>query len=204
MNHHYSPRAAHTIPVWDFPSLTTYGSAYGNFPNLLFNLYSLLIFSRGGHSNRLCTNTRDRGQELGQAVKAENLEGQAVKGTSQIRKSQGSSTVKGQPDTKSHQSTIPHLVEQVRSRVKGLFEWRSSGQGPPNSRSRILTAVAGVSTESIGVTSPCLFMASSAGSVASVANKQRGGGLQLLANITNTSASAKGYALPWQKGRSRS
>ena len=47
-----------------------------------------------------------------------------------IRKSQGSSTVKGQPDTKSHQSTIPHLVEQVRSRVKGLFEWRSSGQGP--------------------------------------------------------------------------
>ena len=85
---------------------------------------------RGGHSNRLCTNTRDRGQELGQAVKAENLEGQAVKGTSQIRKSQGSSTVKGQPDTKSHQSTIPHLVEQIRSRVKGLFEWRSSGQGP--------------------------------------------------------------------------
>ena len=53
---------------------------------------------RGGHSNRLCTNTCDRGQELGQAVKAENLEGQAVKGTSQIRKSQGSSTVqvKGQ------------------------------------------------------------------------------------------------------------
>ena len=25
-------------------SLTTYGSEYGNFPNLLFNLYSLLIF----------------------------------------------------------------------------------------------------------------------------------------------------------------
>ena len=44
--------------------------------------------------HRLCTNTRDRGQELGQAVKAENLEGQAVKGTSQIRKSQGSSRVK--------------------------------------------------------------------------------------------------------------
>ena len=39
-----------------------------------------------------------------------------------------------------------------------------------------------------------LFMASSAGSVASSANKRRGG-LQLLANITNTSASAKGYAL---------
>ena len=105
-------------------------------------------FSRGGHSNRLCTNTRDRGQELGQelgqAVKAENLEGQAVKGTSQI------STVKGQPDTKSHQSTTPHLVEQIRSRVKGLFEWRSSGQGPK----KILTAVTGVSTEYIGVTSP--------------------------------------------------
>ena len=42
----------------------------------------------------LRTNTCDRGQELGLAVKAENLEGQAVKGTSQIRKSQGSSTVK--------------------------------------------------------------------------------------------------------------
>ena len=24
----------------------------------------------------------------------------------------------------------PHLVEQVQSRVKGLFEWRSNGQGP--------------------------------------------------------------------------
>ena len=56
--------------------------------------YASYNISRGGHSNRLCTNTRDRGQELGQAVKAENLEGQAVKGTSQIRKSQGSSTVK--------------------------------------------------------------------------------------------------------------
>ena len=76
--------------------------------------------TRGGHSNRLCTNTRDWGQELGQAAKAENLEGQAVKGTSQIRKSQGSSTVKGQPDRKSHKSTIPHLVEQFRSiSVKG-------------------------------------------------------------------------------------
>ena len=40
-----------------------------------------------------------------------------------------------------------------------------------------------------------LFMASSAGSVASSANKRRGGGLQLLANITNTSASAKGTSL---------
>ena len=90
-----------------------------------FNVTFYIIKSRGGHSNRLCTNTRDRGQELGQAVKAENLEGQAVKSYSQIRKSQGSSTVKGQQDTKSHQSTIPHLVEQVRSRVKGLFEWRS-------------------------------------------------------------------------------
>ena len=58
------------------------------------NVIGSVRISRGGHSNRLCTNTRDRGQELGQAVKAENLEGQAVKGTSQIRKSQGSSTVK--------------------------------------------------------------------------------------------------------------
>ena len=94
----------------------------------LEKMVATIQLSRGGHSNRLCTNTRDRGQELGQAVKAENLEGQAVKGTSQIRKSQGSSTVKGQPDT--NQSTIPHLVEQVRSRVKGPFEWRSSSQGP--------------------------------------------------------------------------
>ena len=86
--------------------------------------------NKGRSLYRLCTNTRDRGQERGQAVKAENLEGKVVKGTSQIRKSQGSSTVKGQPDTKSHQSTIPHLVEQVQLRVKGLFEWRSSGQGP--------------------------------------------------------------------------
>ena len=123
---------------------------------LSISILSLLPFSRGGHSNRLRTNTRDRGQEQGQAVKAENLEGQVVKGTSQIRKSQGSSTVKGQPDTKSYQSTIPHLVEQVRSRVKGLFEWRSSGQGP-NSRSNFLTAVDGVSTESIGMTSPCFL-----------------------------------------------
>ena len=46
-------------------------------------------------------------------------------------------------------------------------------------------------------------MAFSAGSVASSANKQRGGGLQLLANNTNTSASTKGYAFPWQKGRLR-
>ena len=67
----------------------------------------------------------DWGQEQGQAVKVKKLEGKAVKCTSQIRKSQGSSTVIGQLDTKSHQSTIPHLVEQVQSRVKGLFEWRS-------------------------------------------------------------------------------
>ena len=44
-----------------------------------------------------------------------------------------------------------HLVEQIRSRVKGLFEWRSR---PKIERSKILTAVAGVSTESSGVTSP--------------------------------------------------
>ena len=65
--------------------------------------------TRGGHSNRLCANTHDQGQERGQAVKAEKLEGQAVKGTSQIRKSQGSSKLKVNW-IKSHQSTIPHLV----------------------------------------------------------------------------------------------
>ena len=64
------------------------------------------------------------GVKNGVKHKAEKLEGKAVKSTLQIRKSQGSSTVKGQPDTKSHQSTIPHLVEQVQSRIKGLFEWR--------------------------------------------------------------------------------
>ena len=61
----------------------------------------VVLFTRGGHSNRLCTNTRDRGQELGQAVKAENLEGQAVKGTTQIRKSQ---TVHSQ---KCHPVSVP-------------------------------------------------------------------------------------------------
>ena len=55
---------------------------------------ALSSYSQGVVTPIDCTNTRDRGQELGQAVKAENLEGQAVKGTSQIRKSQGSSTVK--------------------------------------------------------------------------------------------------------------
>ena len=98
--------------------------------------------------------TRGGGQERGQAVKAENLEGQAVKGTSQIRKSQGSSKLKV--------NRIPNLIKaryhilyvgQVRSRVKALFEWRSSGQGP-KSRSKFLTAVAGVCTESQRVTSP--------------------------------------------------
>ena len=104
-------------------------------------------WSRGGHSNRLCTNTRDRGQELGQAVKAENLDGQAVKGTSQIRKSQGSSTVK----VNRIQNLIKaryHTFNSVKSKA-----YLSDGQGP-KLRSKILTAVAGVSTESIGVTSP--------------------------------------------------
>ena len=62
--------------------------------------------SRSSHSNRLCTNTRDRGQEWGQAVKSKNLEGKAVKGTAQIRNSLGSSTVRDQPDAKSHQGMI--------------------------------------------------------------------------------------------------
>ena len=103
--------------------------------------------TRGGHSNRLCTNTRDRGQELGQAVKAEKLEGQAVKGTSQIRKSQGSSTVK----VNRIQNLIKaryHTFNSVKSKA-----YLSDGQGP-KLRSKFLTAVTGVSTESIGVTSP--------------------------------------------------
>ena len=42
--------------------------------------------TRGGHSNRLCTNTRDRGQEQGQAVKAKKIGQWSGQGTSQIRK----------------------------------------------------------------------------------------------------------------------
>ena len=52
----------------------------------------------------------------------------AVKDTSQIRKSLGSSTVKVQPDTNSHESTIPHLVEKVQS-SQGSKDYFSSGQG---------------------------------------------------------------------------
>ena len=70
-----------------------------------------------------------------QAVKAENLEGNAVKGTSQLIKSQGSSTVKGQPDTKSHQSTISHLVEQVQSRSKDYLMSGGQAVRAQNSRS---------------------------------------------------------------------
>ena len=114
----------------------------------------LIVDNKGWSPNRLCANTRDRGQEQGQAVKAENLEGQAVKGTSQIRKSQGSSKLKVNRIPNLIKARYHILLGQVRSRVKALFEWRSSGQGP-KSRSKILTAVAGVCTESIGVTSPC-------------------------------------------------
>ena len=91
-----------------------------------------MVGSRGGHSNRLCTNTRDRGQEL-QAVKAENLEGQAVKGTSQIRKSQGSSTVKV--------NRIQNLIKaryHTFNSVKSM-DYLSDGQGP-KLRSKFLTA----------------------------------------------------------------
>ena len=113
-----------------------------------------MVFPRGGHSNRLCTNTRDRGQELGQAVKAENLEGQAVKGTSQIRKSQGSSTVK----VNRIQNLIKvryHTLNSVKSKaylsdgqaVKALIKVKNFDR-----------AVAGVGTESIGVTPPCLSL----------------------------------------------
>ena len=106
--------------------------------------------TRGGHSNRLCTNTRDRGQELGQAVKAENLEGQAVKGTSQIRKSQGSSTVKVNR-IQNLIKALYHTLNSVKSKaylsdgqaVKALIKVKFFDR-----------AVAGVGTESIGVTSP--------------------------------------------------
>ena len=110
--------------------------------------------SRGGHSNRLCTNTRDRGQELGQAVKAENLEGQAVKGTSQIRKSQGSSTVK-----------VNRIQNLIKARYHTLNSVKSKAYLSDGQAVKALIkvkifdrAVAGVGTESIGVTSPCLFM----------------------------------------------
>ena len=62
-------------------------------------------FSRGGHSNRLCTNTRDRGQELGQTVKAKNLEGQAhrklekVKGQAQLKVNQIQNLIKARYHT---------------------------------------------------------------------------------------------------------
>ena len=109
--------------------------------------------SRGGHSNRLCTNTRDRGQELGQAVKAENLEGQAVKGTSQIRKSQGSSTVK-----------VNRIQNLIKARYHTLNSVKSKAYLSDGQAVKALIkvkffdrAVAGVGTESIGVTSPCAW-----------------------------------------------
>ena len=88
----------------------------------------IVSISRGGHFNRLCTNTRDRGQERGQAVKAENLEGHAVKGTSEIRKSQGSSKLKGQPDTKSHQSIKGQstIWVAVKAQIQGQNFWPRS------------------------------------------------------------------------------
>ena len=81
---------------------------------MIFQCCSLDVFTRGGHSDRLCTDTRDLGQERGQAVKVENLEGKMVKDTLQIR---GSNTVNGQVDTTSHQSMIPYQLEQLL--VKG-------------------------------------------------------------------------------------
>ena len=112
---------------------------------------AILHGTRGGHSNRLCTNTRDRGQELGQAVKAENLEGQAVKGTSQIRKSQGSSTVK-----------VNRIQNIIKARYHTLNSVKSKAYLSDGQAVKALIkvkffdrAVAGVGTESIGVTSPC-------------------------------------------------
>ena len=37
------------------------------------------ITTRGGHSHRPCTSTRDRGQDVGQVAKVENLSSQRVK-----------------------------------------------------------------------------------------------------------------------------
>ena len=45
--------------------------------------------TRGGHSNRLCTNTRDQGQELGQAVKAENWKVKRSKAHRKLEKVKG-------------------------------------------------------------------------------------------------------------------
>ena len=88
---------------------------------------TLVCNSRGGHLYKH--------PDLGQEVKAENLEGQAVKGTSQIRKSQGSSTVKV--------NRIPNLIKaryhtfnSVKS--KAYLSAGSSGQGP-KLRSKMLT-----------------------------------------------------------------
>ena len=114
-----------------------------------FRYIGELTDTRGGHSNRLCTNTRDRGQELGQAVKAENLEGQAVKGTSQIRKSQGSSTVK-----------VNRIQNLIKARYHTLNSVKSKAYLSDGQAVKALIkvkffdrAVAGVGTESIGVTS---------------------------------------------------
>ena len=60
-----------------------------------------------------------RGQEWGQAVKAENLEGQAVKGTSQIRKSQGSSQLKV--------NRIPNLIK-ARYHIGQAVKAQNQGQ----------------------------------------------------------------------------
>ena len=119
-------------------------------PYQLSFLEPTLHNTRGGHFNRLCTNTRDRGQELGQAVKAENLEGQAVKGTSQIRKSQGSSTVK-----------VNRIQNLIKARYHTLNSVKSKAYLSDGQAVKALIkvkffdrAVAGVGTESIGVTSP--------------------------------------------------
>ena len=82
----------------------------------VFLNYITLASARGGHSKRTLCN---RGQERGQAVKAEKLEGQAVKGTSQIRKSQGSSKLTG------YQISSKHDTTSCRTK-----HYLSGGQGP--------------------------------------------------------------------------
>ena len=46
---------------------------------LIFTTMYTDLIARGGHSHRPCTSTRDRGQDVGQVAKVENLSSQRVK-----------------------------------------------------------------------------------------------------------------------------
>ena len=79
-----------------------------------------LVLARGGHSNRLCINTRDRVKNGVKQSKPKIWKVKRSKAHFKLEKSQGSSTVKGQLDTKSQQSTIAHQSK----------DYLSGGQGP--------------------------------------------------------------------------